>query len=102
MKQIVTTHDVAAAFSSANQTRSFVDMATYSEDVAFFLNKRLRDRARKRREAIGLCFELAGIFILLCGIMVAVSVEDWLGWGCLAVAVGAFIGVAGQRYGDVK
>lgn len=102
MKQIVTSFDVAAAMHGATYLRPVQSYDQFNTDVAFIINKRLHDRARKRREAIGLCFELVGIFILLCGIMVAVSVEDWLGWGCLAVAIGAFIGVAGQRYGDAK
>lgn len=102
MKQIVTSFDVAAAMHGATYLRPVQSYDQFNTDVAFIINKRLHDRARKRRETIGLCFEFAGIAILLCGVMVAISIPDWLGGGCLAVAVGAFIGVAGQRYGDVK
>ena len=102
MKQIVTSFDVAAAMHEATMLRPFTSYSRFNDDVSFILNKRLHDRARKRREAVGLCFEFIGIAILLCGIMVAVSIEDWLGWGCLAVVTGVVIGAVGQRYGDAK
>jgi Flp pilus assembly protein TadB len=102
MKKTVTTFDVAAAMHEATHLRAFTSVSRFNEDVAFILNRRLAERTAKRREAVGLCFELTGIFILLCGVMVAVSIEDWLGWGCLAAVIGVAIGAAGQRYGAAR